>query len=135
MVSLPLQDLMFMFSSNSLSLLHTRIPVISTGRRAPVMKTAKVRVTLNKDETKDPFRTYNMLITNDSTSLEPDDVLHMIQSDKEKVIEECLREGDPIDRENVWRGNHAFRSYSEEQMVRGSENDKASLCVLNQKGM
>ena len=100
------------------------------------MKTVKISLSLNDDAAKDPFIAYNMLIKNDSASLEPHDVLHMIQCDKENVIEECLRDGDNVDRENVWRGNHALRPYSEEQMIQRSEkNDKALLCVLNQLGM
>ena len=100
------------------------------------MKTANVSLSLNKDEVKEPFIAYNMLITNNSTTLKPDEVLHMIQSDKENVIEENLRDGDDIDHENVWRGNYALRGYSEDQMIRRSENkDKALLCVLNQRGM
>ena len=100
------------------------------------MNTVKVGLSLNKDAAKDPFIAYNMLMSNDPTSLEPEDVLHMIQRDKENVIEECLREGDDVDHENVWRGNHALRPYSEEQMIQRSEkNDKALLCVLNQPGM
>ena len=77
-----------------------------------------------------------MLMANESTSLKPDDVVHMIQGDKDKVVEECLREGDNVDLKNVWRGNHELRPYSEEQMIQRSEkNDKALLCVLNQVGM
>ena len=96
----------------------------------------KISLSLNDDAAKDPFISYNMLMRNDSTPLKPEDVLHMIQCDKESVIEECLRDGDDVDRENVWRGNHALRPYSEEQMIQCREkNDKACLCVLNQLGM
>ena len=99
------------------------------------MKTVKIGLSLNEDAAKDPFIAYNMRVRNDSTSLEPEDVLHMIQCDKENVIEECLKDGDDVDHENVWRGNHALRPYSEEQMIQRSEkNDKASPCVLNQPG-
>ena len=100
------------------------------------MKTVNISLSLNDDAAKEPFIAYSMLMRNESTSLEPEDVLHMIQCDKENVIEECLREGEHVDHENVWRGNHALRPYSEEQMIQRSEkNDKACLCVLNQLGM
>ena len=99
------------------------------------MKTVKISLSLNEDTAKEPFIAYNMLMTNESTSLEPDNVLRMIGGDEDKVIDECLRERDDIDYENVWRGNHALRPYSEEQMIQRSENDEALLCVVNQQGM
>ena len=105
-------------------------------RRKPVMETVKISLSLNEHAAKVPFTAYNMHTTNESTPLEPDRVLQMIQCDKNRVIEECLREGDDVDSENVWRGNHAVRAYSEEQMTQRSEQmGNASLCALNQLGM
>ena len=77
-----------------------------------------------------------MLIADDIASLRPEDLLHMIQCDKEKITKECIENGDDIDPENVWRGNHALRPYTEEQMIQRSEkNDRALLCALSQPGM
>ena len=79
---------------------------------------------------------YDMLARNDSTSLSPEDVLHMIQSDRERVIEECVKDGDDIDTENAWRGHFVGRLYTEEEMVqRRDKIDKALLCALDQPGM
>ena len=95
----------------------------------------EISLSLNEDAAKEPFIAHNMRMRDDSTSLKPEDVLHIIQCDKEDVIRECLRDGDEVDRENVWRGNHASRGYSEEQMFERCEKDgKASLCSLNQLG-
>lgn len=100
------------------------------------MQTSKVSLSLNKDAAKEPLLAYDMLVRNDSTSLETADVLHLIQCDGERVIEECVRDGDAIDAENVWRGHFVGRSYSEQQMAqRRDKIDKALLCVLNQPGM
>ena len=110
------------------------IPGISTIRKAPALNTAEVSLSLNKDA--QPLIVYDMLARNDSTSLGPEDVLHIIQSDGERVVEECVKDGDDIDTENVWRGHFKDRLYSEEEMVKRRDKiDKALLCALHQQGM
>lgn len=98
------------------------------------METVKISL-LDTESWKEPFMTYNMLMTNEPNSLEAEDVVQKIQCDRNDVIKECLRAGDEVDLENVWRGNHVIRPYSEEEMIeRSKDGENASPCVLNEMG-
>ena len=100
------------------------------------MKITKIDMSLNDPAAEEPFKAYNMLMTSDSTSLEPDELLHKIQSDKDKIARKRRMGAEAIGRDTVWKENHALSPYTEEKMIQCSEeNDNAVLCALNEPGM
>lgn len=99
------------------------------------MKITKINMSLKRTTADEASKTYNMFMTSGSTSLKPDVLLQMIQSDKDKIIKKRRMDAEATARDTVWKENHALSPYTEAKMIRRSEGSgKAVLCALNQPG-
>ena len=87
----------------------------------------RVSLSLQEDANQEYSTIYNMLMTNDSTALEADEVLEMIQRDKEGVIKKRQMAADAIKHRDVWEESHALRPYTEGRMIRRSERSDGTV--------
>lgn len=77
-----------------------------------------------------------MLTINESTSFEADEWLHIIQMDKNNIINKCVISADAISRNDVWKESHMLKPYSERRMIRHSEKQEGALIgVFDEPGM
>lgn len=93
-------------------------------------------MSLANDDEEDPSKVYNIFTSNDSTSLEADEWLSMIQGDKDSIIKKRAISAEAISRNDVWKESHMLRPYPERRMIRrGQKQDGAVTCALNEPGM
>lgn len=124
------------FSSDLLSLSPTPALEMNTVPRSLAMKITEINMSLKEATADGASKTYNMLMTSGTTSLKPDVLLHMIQSDKDKIIKKRRMGAEATTRDSVWKENHALSPYTEAKMIqRSEENGKAVFCALNEPGM
>ena len=99
------------------------------------MKTTKVKLSPSEDAAEDRPEIYNMLMTDDSTSLKPNDLLNMIQRDRDAIINKGITVT-AANGDNIWKDNHVAMPYTEEKMIRRSvKDDGAVLSALSERGM
>lgn len=123
-------------SSDLLSLSPVPALEMNTVPGSLAMKITNINMSLKEATADEASKTYNMLMTSGSTSLKPDALLHMIQSDKDKIIRKRMMGVEAIDRDTVWKENHALSPYTEAKMIQRSEKtEKAVFCALNEPGM
>ena len=124
------------FSSDLLSLSPIPALEVNTVPGSLAMKITEINMSLKEATADEASKTYNMLMTSGSTSLKPDLLLRMIQSDKDKIIKKRRMGAEATTRDAVWKENHALSPYTEAKMIqRSEENSKAVLCALNEPGM
>ena len=100
------------------------------------MKTTRVKLSSSEDAAEDRPEIYNMLMTDDSTSLKPNDLLNMIQRDRDTIINKGMTVTEATNGDKIWKDNHVVMPYTEERMIRRSvKDDGAVLSALSERGM
>lgn len=123
-------------NSDLLSLLSAPALEMSAVPRSLTMKITKINMSLREATADEASKTYNMLMTRGSTSVKSDALLHVIQSDKDKIIRKRLMGTEATTRDTVWKENHSLSPYTEAKMIQRSEKkEKAVFCALNEPGM
>ena len=101
-----------------------------------VTKTTKISLRVNDNAAEDPSKIYNMLMTDESISMEPTELLRKIQRDKDNILKSRLISPEHIAHDEPWRHSHTSSPYTEAKMIqRSKDRQRAVFSTLNEPGM
>lgn len=77
------------------------------------MKTTTVKLSLNEEAPEEPSEIYNMFRADNPTSWEPNDLLRIIQREKNHIIKTREISTEAISNDEIWKENHVLKPYTE----------------------